>query len=83
MVRKKLMASVTADVDSRKQQDELLAKTELVDPAATDEALVAAAKLGDRPPFLELWTRHSNRAFKAAWGITRKREDPEDAIQDA
>jgi hypothetical protein len=44
------MASVTADVDSRKQQDELLAKTELVDPAATDEALVAAAKLGGRHP---------------------------------
>jgi RNA polymerase sigma-70 factor, ECF subfamily len=75
--------SLMAEVDSRKQQDELLANAKLVDPAATDEALVAAAKLGDHPAFLELWTRHSNRVFKTARGITRKREDAEDAIQDA
>ncbi|HET6217208.1 MAG TPA: sigma-70 family RNA polymerase sigma factor [Acidobacteriaceae bacterium] len=72
-----------AEVDSQKQQDQLLANAKLVDPATTDEALVAAAKLGDHPAFLELWTRHSSRVFKAAYAITRKREDAEDAIQDA
>ena len=71
-----------AEVDSRKQQDELLANAKLVD-AAHDEALVAAAKLGDHPAFVELWRRHWNRVFKAAYGITGKREDAEDAIQDA
>ena len=71
-----------ADVDSRKQQDEFLANAQLVDPAATDEALVAAAKLGDHPAFLELWKRHSNKVFKTAYGITGKREDAEDVIQD-
>jgi RNA polymerase sigma-70 factor (ECF subfamily) len=72
-----------AEVDSQKQPDELLANAKLVDPAATDEALVAAAKLGDDPAFLELWGRHSNRIFKTAYGITRKREDAEDVIQEA
>jgi hypothetical protein len=38
-------------------QDEIDMK--LVAPAATDEALVAAAKLGNHPAFAELWTRHS------------------------
>ena len=66
---------VMAEKDSRNQQDELLAKVTLADPAATDEALVAAAKLGDHPAFLELWRRHSNRVFKTAYGIMGKRED--------
>jgi RNA polymerase sigma-70 factor (ECF subfamily) len=69
--------------DSRNQQDELLANVRVADPSATDEALVAAAKLGDHPAFLELWTRHSTRVFKTAYGITERREDAEDAIQDA
>ncbi|HEX3941135.1 MAG TPA: sigma-70 family RNA polymerase sigma factor [Acidobacteriaceae bacterium] len=73
---------VMAEADSRKQQDQLLANVKLVDPAATDEALVAAAKLGDHPAFWELWMRHSNRVFKTAYGITGKREDAEDVIQD-
>jgi RNA polymerase sigma-70 factor (ECF subfamily) len=75
--------SLMAEVDSRKQQDEFLANAQLVDPAATDEALVAAAKSGDHPAFLELWRRHSNRVFKTAYRITGKREDAEDVIQDA
>jgi RNA polymerase sigma-70 factor, ECF subfamily len=75
-------ASVMAEMDSGKQQDDLLPNAKLVDPAATDEALVAAAKLGDHPAFLELWRRHSNRVFKTAYGITGKREDAEDVIQD-
>jgi RNA polymerase sigma-70 factor (ECF subfamily) len=75
-------ASVMAEMDSGKHQDDLLPNAKLVDPAATDEALVAAAKLGDHPAFLELWRRHSNRVFKTAHGITGKREDAEDVIQD-
>jgi RNA polymerase sigma-70 factor (ECF subfamily) len=51
--------------------------------AATDEALVTAAKLGNRPAFAELWERHSNMAFKMACRITRNRDDAEDVIQDA
>jgi RNA polymerase sigma-70 factor, ECF subfamily len=71
-----------AEVDLQRQQDELLANAKLVDPAATDAVLVAAAKLGDHAAFSELWTRHSNRVFKTAYRITGKREDAEDAIQD-
>ena len=70
-------------VNSQRQQDELLASVELVASATTDEVLVAAAKLGDHPAFLELWTRHSSRAFKIAHRITGNRDDAEDAIQDA
>jgi RNA polymerase sigma factor (sigma-70 family) len=55
----------------------------LVDSAATDEALVAASKRGDHPSFMELWTRHSNRAFKMVCRITGNRDDAEDAIQEA
>jgi RNA polymerase sigma-70 factor (ECF subfamily) len=51
--------------------------------AAPDEDLVAAAKLRDHPAFVELWTRHSNTAFKMAYRITGNRDDAEDAIQDA
>jgi RNA polymerase sigma-70 factor (ECF subfamily) len=71
-----------AEVDLQGQQGELLANEKLVDPAATDAVLVAAAKLGDHPAFSELWTRHSNRVFNMAYRITGKREDAEDAIQD-
>jgi RNA polymerase sigma-70 factor (ECF subfamily) len=51
--------------------------------AATDEVLVGAAKLGDRPAFAELWERHSNTAFNVAYRITKNRDDAEDVIQDA
>jgi RNA polymerase sigma-70 factor (ECF subfamily) len=51
--------------------------------AATDEDLVAAAKLGDRQAFAELWGRHSNTAFRVAYRITKNRSDAEDVIQDA
>jgi RNA polymerase sigma-70 factor, ECF subfamily len=51
--------------------------------AATDEGLVAAAKLGAHPAFVELWTRHSNTAFKMAYRIMGNRDDAEEAIQDA
>jgi RNA polymerase sigma-70 factor (ECF subfamily) len=68
-------------MDTRSVQDEIDAK--LVVPAATDEVLVAAAKLGDHPAFGELWTRHSNTAFKMACRIMGNRDDAEDVIQDA
>jgi RNA polymerase sigma-70 factor (ECF subfamily) len=61
----------------------VMADAKLVDPAATDETLVAAAKSGDRPAFLELWRRHSNSVFKTAYRITGKREDAEEVSQDA
>jgi RNA polymerase sigma-70 factor, ECF subfamily len=67
-------------MDTCRSQDEISAKL-LAD--TTDEVLVAAAKLGDRPAFAELWERHSNKAFKIAYRITRNREDAEDVIQDA
>jgi RNA polymerase sigma factor (sigma-70 family) len=52
-----------------------------VNSATTDEALVAAAKQGNHPAFGELWTRHSNTAFKTVYRITGNRDDAEDAIQ--
>jgi RNA polymerase sigma-70 factor (ECF subfamily) len=60
-------------------QDEI--NVNLIGPA--DEDLVAAARLRDHPAFAELWTRHSNRAFKMAYRITGNRDDAEDAVQDA
>jgi RNA polymerase sigma-70 factor, ECF subfamily len=52
-------------------------------PAATDDALVAAAKSGEQPAFVELWTRHSKTAFNMAYRITGNRDDAEDVVQDA
>ena len=72
-----------AEVDSQRQQDELLAKAKFVSLTLTDEVLVAAAKLGDHPAFSELWTRHSNRVSKTTYQITGNRADAEDAMQDA
>src|SRR5580692_2611413 len=68
-------------MDMRRLQDEI--NVELVVPAATDEVLVAAAKSGDHSAFAELWTRHSNAAFKMAYRIVGNRDDAEDVIQDA
>jgi RNA polymerase sigma-70 factor, ECF subfamily len=67
-----------ASMESLRETD-----VKLVASAATDEVLVAAAKLGDHSAFFELWTRHSSRAFKTARRITENRDDAEDAIQDA
>jgi RNA polymerase sigma-70 factor (ECF subfamily) len=62
-------------------QDEISVK--LLAAAATDEVLVEAAKVGDRPAFAELWERHSNTAVRVAYRITKNRDDAEDVIQDA
>ena len=50
---------------------------------ATDDLLIVAAKSGDRPAFVELWTRHSKIAFNMAYRITGNHEDAEDVVQDA
>jgi RNA polymerase sigma-70 factor, ECF subfamily len=68
-------------MNTLKFQDEVDVKPAVT--AATDEVLVAAAKLGNHPAFTELWTRHSNSAFKVAYRITGNRDDAEDVIQDA
>jgi RNA polymerase sigma-70 factor, ECF subfamily len=52
-------------------------------PIATEATLVAAAKLGNRSAFLELWTRYSNMAFETAYRIMGNRDDAEDVIQEA
>jgi len=52
-------------------------------PGATDDVLIAAAKSGDHPAFVELWTRHSKTAFNMAYRITGNRDDAEDVVQDA
>jgi RNA polymerase sigma-70 factor (ECF subfamily) len=67
-------------MDTCRSQDEIIAEFLA---AATDEVLVTAAKLGNRVAFAELWERHSNKALKIAYRITRNREDAEDVIQDA
>ena len=64
-----------------RSQDEI--RVNLRAAAATDEVLVGAAKLGDRPAFAELWERHSNTAFNVAYRVTKNRDDAEDVIQDA
>lgn len=68
-------------MESSGLQDEF--KVNFVGSTVTDETLVAASKRGDHPSFVELWTRHSNRAFKMVYRITGNRDDAEDAIQDA
>jgi RNA polymerase sigma factor (sigma-70 family) len=68
-------------MESSGVQNEINVK--FVGSVATDEALVAASKIGDHSSFVELWTRHSNRAFKMVYRITGNRDDAEDAIQDA
>jgi RNA polymerase sigma-70 factor (ECF subfamily) len=55
---------------------------QLLTGAATDEILVDAAKLGDRPAFAELWKRYSTIAFNVGYRITKDRDDAEDVAQD-
>lgn len=50
-------------------------------PEPTDEALVVAAKGGDRAAFDALVARHERKVFFAALRITRNREDAEDVVQ--
>jgi len=50
---------------------------------ANEEILVTAAREGDHSAFSELWNRHSKRAFRTIYRITRNQQDAEDALQDA
>jgi RNA polymerase sigma-70 factor (ECF subfamily) len=68
-------------MDMCRSEDQRTAK--LPAAAAADEVLVAAAKLGDRSAFAELWGRHSSTTFRLALRITKNRDDAEDVVQDA
>ena len=47
-----------------------------------DDALVRAAKLGDRKAFSELSERHTTAVYKRVLRLVRNREDAEDLVQD-
>ena len=49
----------------------------------SDEALVAAAKLGETQAFEELVLRHRHRVLAVAQRITKNREDAEDVAQES
>ena len=68
-------------MESYRLQDEINVK--FAASATTDEDLVAAAKSGDHPAFVELWTRHSKIAFNMVYRITGNQDDAEDVVQDA
>jgi RNA polymerase sigma factor (sigma-70 family) len=48
-----------------------------------DDLLVAAAQDGQEWAFAELCTRYSKRVFNTIYGVTKNREDAEDALQDS
>ena len=48
-----------------------------------EDKLVAAATAGDPDSFGELIMRHADQVFRAAYRITRHREDAEDAVQES
>ena len=48
-----------------------------------DDVLVAAAQDGQEWAFVELCTRNSKRVFNTIYGVTKNREDAEDALQDS
>jgi RNA polymerase sigma factor (sigma-70 family) len=48
-----------------------------------DDMLIAAAQDGQEWAFVELCTRYSKRVFNTIYGVTKNREDAEDALQDS
>ena len=48
-----------------------------------DNQLVAAAQEGQEWAFSELCTRYSKRVYNTIYGVTKNREDAEDALQDS
>jgi RNA polymerase sigma factor (sigma-70 family) len=50
--------------------------------AMGDDFLVESAQTGQEWAFVELCTRHSKRLFNTIYGVTKNREDAEDALQD-
>jgi RNA polymerase sigma factor (sigma-70 family) len=54
-----------------------------LEPSALgDSTLVAAAQAGEDWAFAELCARYSKRVFHTIYGVTKNREDAEDALQD-
>jgi RNA polymerase sigma factor (sigma-70 family) len=51
--------------------------------ALGEDFLVAAAQAGQEWAFVELCTRNSKRVFNTIYGVTKNREDAEDALQDS
>jgi RNA polymerase sigma-70 factor (ECF subfamily) len=48
-----------------------------------DDLLVEAARAGQEWAFVELCARYSKRVFNTIYGVTKNREDAEDALQDS
>jgi RNA polymerase sigma factor (sigma-70 family) len=48
-----------------------------------DDLLVQSAHAGQEWAFVELCTRNSKRVFNTIYGVTKNREDAEDALQDS
>src|ERR1700684_4375279 len=48
-----------------------------------EDRLIAAAQAGHEWAFVELFTRNSKRVFNTIYGVTKNREDAEDALQDS
>src|SRR6202035_2457218 len=48
-----------------------------------DDMLIGAAQAGEEWAFVELCTRNSKRVFNTIYGVTKNREDAEDALQDS
>src|ERR1700729_2627986 len=54
------------------------------EPSSLDhDLLIASAQAGQEWAFVELCTRYSRRVFNTIYGLTRNREDAEDALQDS
>jgi RNA polymerase sigma factor (sigma-70 family) len=51
--------------------------------AMDDNLLVEAARAGQEWAFIELCARYSKRVFNTIYGVTKNREDAEDALQDS
>jgi RNA polymerase sigma-70 factor (ECF subfamily) len=48
----------------------------------SDERLVAAAKIGHKGAFGDLYQRHAEKMLRITYRITRNRQDAEDAVQE-
>jgi RNA polymerase sigma factor (sigma-70 family) len=48
----------------------------------SDERLVAAAKIGHKGAFDDLYQRHAEKMLRITYRITRNRQDAEDAVQE-
>ena len=49
----------------------------------SDERLVAAAKIGHKGAFDDLYQRHAEKMLRITYRITRNRQDAEDAVQES